>query len=159
MENHCKETIELKTYLTSDQLPQNLHVEGCCGFDGSGRHSMHANQTNETHNFIIGGCRMISISDEHKNCLYQEQSLGVETEKPLFVQPGKETLELVDKLWTHMEGEIIDLLENPIQTTILGKDVEIHCNIDPTQFDNSCLDKICGLNGSYCKQCHHTSLQ
>ena len=29
--------------------------------------------------------------------------------------------------------------------------------MEPTQFDNSCLDKICGLNGSYCKQCHHNS--
>ena len=118
---------------------------------------MHSNQQTETHNFIFGGCRWISIKDVHENCVYQEESLGVETEKPLFVQPGKETPELVEKLWSHIEEEIVDLKQNPIQCTVLGKEVEIHCNIEPTQFDNSVLDKICGLNGSYCKQCHHSA--
>ena len=156
-EKQCKDSIELRTNLTSDQIPSKLHVEGCTGFDGSGRHSMHSNQETNTHNFILGGCRCISIKDDQENCLHLEESLGVETELPLFIQPGKETLEIVNYLWSHMEEEILDLRENPIECTILEKQVKIHCNVEPTQFDNSCLDKICGLNGAYCKQCHHTA--
>ena len=66
---------------------------------------------------------MISINDEHENFINTEESLGVETEKPWFLQPGKETSELVDELWSHMEEEILDVKENPIQTSILGKQV------------------------------------
>ena len=83
-------------------------------------------------------------------------SLGVETERPLFVQPGKESDELVGELWTHLEDDIFDLQENPIKTTILGQDVEIHCNVDPSQFDLSTLKKIHACTGAYCLECDHT---
>ena len=41
--------------------------------------------------------------------------LGVETEKPLFVQPGKESDELVGELWSHLEDEIIDLQDKGVE--------------------------------------------
>ena len=50
-----------------------------------------------------------------------------------------------------MEGEILDLAANPIKTTILGKEVEIHAKIDATQFDNKCLKLLCGVGGAFCK--------
>ena len=81
---------------------------------------------------------------------------GVETEKPLFIQPGKESDSLVGELWERMEDEIVDLEENPIKTTILGQKVEIHCQIKPSQFDNSTLKKIHGCVGAYCLECDHT---
>ena len=91
-ESHFRGNIEIRKDLTEEQLPQKLYVEGCPGFDGRGWHSMHSKQDTKTHNFVCGGCRYILIKDEHENCLHQEESLGLETEKPLFIQPGKDTL-------------------------------------------------------------------
>ena len=58
-----------------------------------GRNSQHANQTSETHNIILGGTAMNIIStfvgpieNPIEKFLYIETSLGVETEKPLFIQ-------------------------------------------------------------------------
>ena len=107
LEKHCQETIEQRTNLKQDELPQKLYAEACSGFDASGRHSMHSNQKTETHNFIFGGCRLISLIDEHGNCIYLEESVGPDTEKPLFIQPGKETNELIEKLYSELEAEVL----------------------------------------------------
>ena len=61
----------------------------CC----LGRYSKHANQESDTHNLIAAGCRVGEIGDkpvseENRTSFYIEDSLGVETEKPLFLQPG-----------------------------------------------------------------------
>ena len=77
--------------------------------------------------------------------------LGVETESALFLQPGRETKQMVKYLFTGMEDEILDLRAKPIKTTILNKKVEIYVDIDPTQFDNSTLFHICGVDGAFCK--------
>ena len=58
-----------------------------------GRHAMYANQESDTHNLIAAGCRVSEfadkpVSEENRTTLYVEESLGVETEKPLFLQPG-----------------------------------------------------------------------
>ena len=37
MERNCKETIEHRTNLKPQEIPEKLYVEGCCGFDGSGK--------------------------------------------------------------------------------------------------------------------------
>ena len=47
--------------------------------------------------------------------------LGVETESALFLQPGRETKQLVKFLFTQMEDEILALRSKPIKTTILNK--------------------------------------
>ena len=60
---------------------------------------MHSNQQNETHNLIYGGCRQSCIKDEHGNLIYEEKCNGPESEKPLFIQPGKETNEIVEILY------------------------------------------------------------
>ena len=56
----------------------------------SGRHSLHSNQKSQTHNVILGACRMIKIEKENENgereVLHQEESLGAESQKPLFLQ-------------------------------------------------------------------------
>ena len=63
---------------------------------------------------------------------------------------GKETREIVDYLWTRMEDEIIDLLENPSHLIIHGQNTVIHYEIEASQFDKSCLKKIIGGEGMYC---------
>ena len=118
---------------------------------------MHSNQQTETHNFIYCGCRVISLKDEHGNTIYQEMTIGAESEKPLFIQPGKETKEIVEKLYSDLEAQALDLNQNPIHCTILGKEVEIHSNIELTQFDNSTISLMSGTNGSYCNKCDHTA--
>ena len=77
--------------------------------------------------------------------------LGVETESILFLQPGRETKQVVKYLFTGMEDEILDLRANPIKTTILNKQVEIRVDVEPSQFDNSTLFHICGVDGAFCK--------
>ena len=37
MERNCIETIEHQSNLKPDEIPEKLFVEGCCGFDGSGK--------------------------------------------------------------------------------------------------------------------------
>jgi hypothetical protein len=54
-----------------------------------------------------------------------------------------------------MEDEIIDLLDNGSQIEILNQVVNIKYEIDPTQFDSSCLKKIHGCVGAFCKECDH----
>ena len=63
---------------------------------------------------------------------------------------GKESREVVNFLWTRMEDEIIDLLENPSHLTINGQEVVIHYEVDPSQFDKSTLKKIIGGEGMFC---------
>ena len=58
-----------------------------------GRYSMHANQESDTHNLIAAGCRVSYIgnkpvAEENQTTFYIEESLGVDSEKPLFLQPG-----------------------------------------------------------------------
>ena len=111
----------------------------------------------KTHNFIYGGCRLVSIRDEQGNCIYQEESTGSESEKPLYVQPGKETNELVEEIYSDLESKAWELNQTPIHCNILNKQVEIHSNIDLTQFDNSTISKISGTNGAYCNRCELTA--
>ena len=63
------------------------------------------------------------------------------TTNHLHFSLGKETKEIVDYLWTRMEDEIIDLLENPSHLNIHGQDTVIHYEIEASQFDKSCLKK------------------
>ena len=77
--------------------------------------------------------------------------LGVETESALFLQPGRETKQLVKYLFTRMEDEILALRSKPIKTTILNTEVEIFVDVEPSQFDNSTLFHICGVDGAFCK--------
>ena len=58
---------------------------------------------------------------------------------------------MVKYLFTRMEDEILDLRASPIKTTILNKEVEIRVDVDPSQFDNSTLFHICGVDGAFCK--------
>jgi hypothetical protein len=34
---HARETIEFRTTLKGDELPDKIFLDGCCGFDGSGK--------------------------------------------------------------------------------------------------------------------------
>ena len=99
----------------------------------------------------VGGTRPYLITDQDGNVIHQEESLGVETESALFLQPGRETKQMVKYLFIRMEDEILDLRANPIKTTILNKQVEIHVDVEPSQFDNSTLFHICGVDGAFCK--------
>ena len=57
-----------------------------------GKHSQHGSQDSDTYNLIFGGCRMIclrKIVNFIEYIVYQEESLDVDSEKPLFLQPGR----------------------------------------------------------------------
>ena len=63
-----------------------------CEFVILGRYSQWANQQSDTYNLIFGGVAMIVIRDESGKVWYQEESLDCDSEKPLFLQPGKKHL-------------------------------------------------------------------
>ena len=56
----------------------------------SGRHSCYSNQKSKTNNVILGAHRMIKIEIENENgvreVVHQEESLGSESQRPLFIQ-------------------------------------------------------------------------
>ena len=104
----------------------------------AGRHSMNSNQETKSHNFIYGGCRISCIHDEHKNLIYQEESNGPESEKPLIVQPGKETNEIIEITYSELEAEAHELNQNPISCMIFNKEVEIYSSI----VDNKTISKL-----------------
>ena len=104
---------------------------------------------------IIFQCQILTFFDNSNLVVLSTSKdvpgLGVETESALFLQPGRETKQLVKYLFTRMEKEILDLRAKPIKTKILNKDVEIYVDIEPFQFDNSTLFHICGVDGAFCK--------
>ena len=57
-----------------------------------GKHSQHGSQTSDTYNLVFGGIRMSylrKIVNGIEYIVYQEDSLDVDSEKPLFLQPGR----------------------------------------------------------------------
>ena len=105
---------------------------------------------------IFGGFRTHSISTINGRLLYEEKNLGPESEVPYFLIPDKESNEVVQEITTKLEQDLRDCREQPLQTTILGKDVSIKCNIKHTQFDRSLIQKVSKLGGAICNLCPAT---
>ena len=56
--------------------------------------------------------------------------------------PGKESEELVEKIYTELEKEILDINLNEIKVTILGQEVTLIVDAEFTQVDQSVLHKV-----------------
>ena len=56
--------------------------------------------------------------------------------------PGKESEELVEKIYTELEKEILDINLNEIKVTILGQEVTLIVDVEFTQADQSVLHKV-----------------
>ena len=56
--------------------------------------------------------------------------------------PGKESEELVEKIYTEIEKEILDINFSEIKVTILGQEVTLVVNVKFTQADQSVLHKV-----------------
>ena len=56
--------------------------------------------------------------------------------------PGKESEELVEKIYTELEKEILDINFNEIKVTILGQEVTLIVDVEFTQADQSVLHKV-----------------
>ena len=56
--------------------------------------------------------------------------------------PGKESEELVEKIYTELEKEILDINLNEIKVTILGQEVTLIVDVEFTQVDQSVLHKV-----------------
>ena len=74
--------------------------------------------------------------------MWEEHSLGEETEIPLRLVPGKESEALVEKLYTELEKEILDINLNEIKVTILGQEVTLIVDVEFTQADQSVLHEV-----------------
>ena len=56
--------------------------------------------------------------------------------------PGKESEELVEKIYTELEKEILDINLSEIKVTILGQEVTLVVDVEFTQADQSVLHKV-----------------
>ena len=56
--------------------------------------------------------------------------------------PGKESEELVEKIYTEIEKEILDINFSEIKVTIFGQEVTLVVNVKFTQADQSVLHKV-----------------
>ena len=56
--------------------------------------------------------------------------------------PGKESEELVEKIYTELEKEILDINLNEIKVTILDQEVTLIVDVEFTQADQSVLHKV-----------------
>merc|ERR1711963_43116 len=101
--------------------PSVIDVEGVAGFDGHGQNSIFRSCNNKGDSHILGGSCINSIHDSDKNLIYEELSLGPDSEIPTFIIPHKEDHELIDKCFTRLNKEVNFVNNNSIHTNIHGK--------------------------------------
>ena len=99
------------------------------------------------HNFVLGGCRIISITDQNNRILYLETNLGSESEIPVFIEPGKESSDMIEDFFCKMEDQVINLNEIMSEVTIHDTNTEVYFEIEMTQFDLKDIKEICGMRG------------
>ena len=99
------------------------------------------------HNFVLGGCRIISITDQNNRILYLETNLGSESEIPVFIEPGKESSDMIEDFFCKMEDQVINLNEIMSEVTIHDTNTEVFFEIEMTQFDLKDIKEICGMRG------------
>ena len=151
----CKVTEQTITHLT-DIDPTNLtHVtiEVTCGFDGSGRHSVHRSSKTNSDSIVYGGIRLFRILGCNDSVIFEEESLHSDTEMPWFLVPGQEKKELVAKLIKRMEKEAKKCCESCLTITMKGKQITIKPIIRLTQADGKVVKTITGLGGAFCTMC------
>ena len=116
--------------------------------DGSGKHKEFRSCKNDgnSQNIIFVGMRIYEItftnSTNDDDVAWTEQSLGEETEIPLRLVPGKETEELVEAIYTELEGEILDCNNSDITVEIFGVEVIINIEVEFTQADQKILHMV-----------------
>ena len=115
--------------------------------DGSGRHKEFRSCKNDgnSQNIIFVGMRIYEITftkHDQPDVAWEEQSLGEETEIPLRLVPGKETEELVEAIYTELEGEILDCNNCDIPVEIFGVEVIINVEVEFTQADQKILHMV-----------------
>ena len=115
--------------------------------DGSGKHKEFRSCKNDgnSQNIIFVGMRIYEITftnTTHDEVAWVEQSLGEETEIPLRLVPGKETEELVEAIYTELEGEILDCNNCDIPVEIFGIEVIINIEVEFTQADQKILHMV-----------------
>ena len=103
---------------------------------------------------MLGGLTINTILDIEGNVVYEESSLGPDSEIPYFLIACKENSETTKLCFERMDSEVNFVNNNSIHTIINEKPVEIKCkNFRITQMDCKCLKEICGLNGAFCRHC------
>ena len=117
--------------------------------DGSGKHKEFRSCKNDgnSQNIIFVGMRIYEITFTPPNSTdddvaWEEHSLGEETEIPLRLVPGKETEELVEAIYTELEGEILDCNNCDIPVEIFGVEVIINIEVEFTQADQKILHMV-----------------
>ena len=112
--------------------------------DGSGKHKEFRSCKNDgnSQNIIFVGMRIYEIMSEDGTLQWEEASLGEETEIPLRLVPGKESEELVEAIYSELEGEILDCNDCDIKVDIFGVEVIINITVEFTQADQKILHMV-----------------
>ena len=108
---------------------------------------------------LLGGFRvryikLKGINGEEDKIIYTEKNKGPASEIPWFLFANKESDEnVVDYMTEKMEEETLICQDpnQPLSTTILGKNVTFTCQLKHSQWDRSLIEKISGNGGAICK--------
>lgn len=126
IQNETKNTIENLADIPNPEtaITDQLFSTWASGGDASGRHSIYrscktdANGGEDNYNIILGGMRLISVHNEKNELIYEEKSLGPDTEYPHYLIPGSESDDLLRKIIDKYQNEIKDVQNNPIQIKV-----------------------------------------
>ena len=154
LKRRVADTIEFLTDISDP--PDILHIQGTTGYDGNGRNSVYRSFEKVCPTFILAGTCITSIKDGDGNSIFEEKSLGTDSEIPYFIIPHKEDHATTKLCFEKMDSEVTFVNSNSIHCMIKGKNVEIKSKIKITQCDCKVVKESLGLNGAFCKHCFVT---
>ena len=134
------------------------------GLDGSGKHSVYNSESSlaegvDTSHFVFGGFALNTLVVDNpveQTLVYNDPCpASAEAERPLFIVPGAEKPDLVEKLLEEIERDALPLASVPLIVPCGDPfgDVTVKVDFHPCQFDGKCLEDSTGLKGAYCTQC------
>jgi len=126
------------------------------GYDGSGSHRTYNSSTSlqcDTSHFVLSGFSLSSIS-VNGQVIFREESPGsCDAERPLYLCPGRENKELVDKFVSQLDSEMKLIQETPLPIKVMGIEVLRKVKCIMSQLDGKCVQMTSGLGGGYCMAC------
>ena len=107
---------------------------------------------NNSKHISVGGIRCSKIFLGGK-LLFEESSLGCETEHPYFFEPCKETSETVAKIAEKFENDADELNNSTLDIEVGGRQFTFKPNVKWCQGDGSLFAELSGLKSAYCVKC------
>ncbi len=132
------------------------------GIDGSGNHSVFNTESTlaegvTASHVVVGGFTVLSlqVDDLFSPRIYSDPSpCNAESERPLFLQTGRETTEVMARMMAKIDPVVDQLCrsQSSVPCDELGN-VQVQFEVEMSQLDGKALQTISGLGGAYCTAC------